>query len=515
MQLDANKEKICINQLVGQKNDILEVEGDAIVNDIKPDILNVISVNGNVSIYKREVLDEKIKLEGAVNVYVIYLADDETGSVRSLNTSVEFNKSFDFDGCRKEMDLDETLNVKNIECKVINSRKINIRAFLDLNMKLYSNDNVDIINDVNSLVDGIQCLNDTLDINSLVGSGSTRAMARDTILIDNTDNLAEILKSDITITNKDIKISYNKVLAKADIELKIMYLTEDNRIQMVQSSIPVMGFVDIQNVSDTNTCNTKYKLRNVIIKPNNSEEHSVNVEVEVEISCSVFERKQINVIQDLYSPTNTLNFTKRQVTTLVNKENLQEICTMQETVSIPEIANNKIYDVCVRPNIQRQSVTKEKVEFEGEVELEFLYEANNSSRFDSKTTKLPLNFSVNNSNIEEGMALNTNIEIKTQNFVALSDGNIETKLELLFEISISRNEKINVIDNIDLEEKKECNQYSMVIYFVKPKDTLWKIAKSFDSTIEEIARVNEIENVDSIMPGMQLFIPRYCSRKMA
>ena len=515
MQLDANKEKICINQLVGQKNDILEVEGDAIVNDIKPDILNVISVNGNVSVYKREVLDGKIKLEGAVNVYVIYLADDETGSVRSLNTSVDFNKSFDFDECRKEMDLDETLNIKNIECKVINSRKINIRAFLDLNVKLYSNDNVDIINDVNSLMDGIQCLNNTLDINSLVGSGITKAMARDTILIDNTDNLAEILKSDITITNKDIKISYNKVLAKADIDLKIMYLTEDNRIQMVQSSIPVVGFVDIQNVSDTNTCNTKYKLRNVIIKPNNMEEHSINVEIEVEISCSVYEKKQINILQDLYSPTNTLKFTKRQVTTLVNKENLQETCTIQEAISIPEIANNKIYDVCVRPNIQRQSVTNGRIEFEGEVELEFLYEANNLSRFDSKTTKLPLNFSINNANIEEEMSFNTNIEIKTQNFVVLNDGNIETKLELLFEISVSRNEKINVIDNIDIEEKKECNQYSMVIYFVKPKDTLWEIAKKFDSTVDEIAHINEIENADSIMPGMQLFIPRYCSRKMA
>lgn len=515
MQLDANKEKICINQLVGQKNDILEVEGDAIVNDIKPDILNVISVNGNVSIYKREVLDGKIKLEGAVNVYVIYLADDETGSVRSLNTSVDFAKSFDFDECRKEMDLDETLNVKNIECKVINSRKINIRAFLDLNIKLYSNDNVDIINDVNSLENGIQCLNDTLDINSLVGNGCTKALARDTILIDNTDNLAEILKSDITITNKDIKISYNKILAKADIELKIMYLTEDNRIQMVQRSIPVMGFVDIQNVSDTNTCNTKYRLRNVIIKPNNTEEHSINVEVEVEISCSVYERKQINVIQDLYSPTNTLNFTKRQVTALVSKENLQEVCSIQEAVSVPEIANNKIYDVCVKPNIQKESVTNGRIEFEGTVELEFLYEANNLSRFDSKTTNLPINFSVNNANIKEGMTLNTNIEIKTQNFVVLNDGNIETKLELLFEILVSRNEKINVIDNIDIEEKRECNQYSMVIYFVKPKDTLWEIAKKFDSTVEEIAQVNEIENVNSIMPGMQLFIPRYCCRKMA
>ena len=78
-----------------------------------------------------------------------------------------------------------------------------------------------------------------------------------------------------------------------------------------------------------------------------------------------------------------------------------------------------------------------------------------------------------------------------------------------------KNEKINVIDNIDIEEKRNCNQYSMVIYFVKPKDTLWEIAKKFDSTIEEIAKVNEIEDIDMITPGMQLFIPRYCCRQTA
>ena len=50
MQLDASKEKICINQLVGQKSDIVETEGDVIVNDVKPDILNTISVNGNACV---------------------------------------------------------------------------------------------------------------------------------------------------------------------------------------------------------------------------------------------------------------------------------------------------------------------------------------------------------------------------------------------------------------------------------------------------------------------------------
>lgn len=514
MQLDANKEKICINQLIGQKNDIIEVEGDVIVNDIKPDVLNIISLNGNVCIYKKEVMDGKIRLDGAVNVYAIYLADDETGSVRSLNTTVDFSKTMDFDECKSGMDLDEMLNIKNIECKVINSRKINIRAFLDLSVKLYSNENIEIINDVNS-IKGIQCLNSMLDVNSLVGNGSTRALAKDTIMIDNVDNLAEILRADVHITNKDIKISYNKVLAKADVQVKLMYLTEDNRVRTVESTIPVMGFIDIPNVSDTNTCDTKYQMKNLIIKPNNIEEHSIYIEAEVEISCWVYEQRQVNLIQDLYSPINNVRFNQRQVTTLVNKDRIQDVCNIQEQLSIQEIENNKIYDVCVRPIMQKVDTRNGRVTFEGEIELEFLYEANNSNRFDSKITKISFNHVINNSNINEFTSLDTNIEVNTQDFVVIGNGNIEAKIELGIQVRVSKNEKINVIDNIDVEEKAECNQYSMVIYFVKPKDTLWLIAKKFDSTIEEIAKVNEIEDIDKIMPGTQLFIPKFCNRKTA
>ena len=49
----------------------------------------------------------------------------------------------------------------------------------------------------------------------------------------------------------------------------------------------------------------------------------------------------------------------------------------------------------------------------------------------------------------------------------------------------------------------------MVIYFVKQGDTLWKIAKKFRTTVEDIARVNEIENENKISVGKQLYIPKF------
>ena len=128
--------------------------------------------------------------------------------------------------------------------------------------------------------------------------------------------------------------------------------------------------------------------------------------------------------------------------------------------------------------------------------------------FSSKIVKLPLNYTISNDNIDENSNLDTNVEIQTQDFVVLSDGMVQSRIELMFEISVSRNEKLNVIDNIEIEDKKECNGYSMVIYFVKPKDTLWKIAKSFKVSTQSIITSNNIENPDKIKIGDRLYIVR-------
>ena len=72
MLLETEKESVCINQIVGQKRDEIIVEGDVIVNDIKPDVLNVISASGIPCIYKKEVLEGKVRLDGSINTYIIY-----------------------------------------------------------------------------------------------------------------------------------------------------------------------------------------------------------------------------------------------------------------------------------------------------------------------------------------------------------------------------------------------------------------------------------------------------------
>ena len=280
MLLETEKERVCINQVVGQNIKETEVEGDVIVNDIKPDVLNIISADGIPCVYKKEIMDGKVRIDGSINTYIIYLADDENSTVRSLNTVLDFTQVINIDGCMPGMTSKENVNIKNIECRVLNGRKINVKSTLSITSKVYSNDNIEIISNVSNL-DDVQVLNNEKKVNSLIGDGNTRVYAKDTVNVDTADELAEIMKANIRVVNKDIKLSYNKVLAKADADVAILYLTEDNRIKSINTKIPVMGFIDIENISDNSICDLDYQIKNLIIKPNTGDMHSIYIEAEI------------------------------------------------------------------------------------------------------------------------------------------------------------------------------------------------------------------------------------------
>ena len=238
MVVDTIKENLCVNKLVATKKEVILVEGDMIVPDSKPDILNTICTSGVVCIYKKEVLEEKVRIDGNINTYIMYMADDSKDKVRGLTTSLDFSESIQIANCKEGMNCKLNTKLKSIEAKVINGRKVGIKAAIEIEINIYSNEEVEIVNNVQNAED-IQILKEDLKVNSLVGMGDTKIYAKDTVNIDNVDNLAEILKADVAIGEKDVKISYNKILTKSEASIKIMYLTEDNRINNITAKIPV------------------------------------------------------------------------------------------------------------------------------------------------------------------------------------------------------------------------------------------------------------------------------------
>ena len=197
MVIDTKKENLCINQIIGRKTEDVTIEGDVIIPDVKPDILSAINTNGTVCVYKKEIMDGKVRLDGSINLYIMYLPDNESECVRSINTSLDFTQIIDMEEARENMTLEDDISIKGIECKVLNGRKVSIKANLNIEIRLYSNENMEIISEIENSPD-MQILNNKLEVNSLIGSGSTKVYAKENINIDNIDEVAEIMKMDLS-----------------------------------------------------------------------------------------------------------------------------------------------------------------------------------------------------------------------------------------------------------------------------------------------------------------------------
>lgn len=505
--IEAQRENLSINKLIAEKKEIIFTEGDMIVPDSKPDILNTICTSGVVSIYKKEAQEGKVRIDGAVNTYIMYMPDGTEDTVRGLNTSIDFSANINIPNCNDGMSVISNISVKSIEAKVINGRKVGIKATLELNLKVYLNEDVEVINEIQDEND-IQILKEDLKVNSLVGQGETKIYAKDNIQIDNMDNLAEVLKAQICLVDKDIKISYNKVLAKSEAEIRIMYLTEDNRINTINYKIPVVGFIDIQNVTEENICDVEYEIRNIIIKPNSQEEHSIYVEVEIEVICYVYEEKQINLIQDMYSTTQNLNFEKKQIMTMTHKQNVTNIKQIREKVNFNDAEGLNLIDVDITPAILNENKINSKILYEAELNMRFIFQ-NSRTQIITKEAKIPFDYTIEN--LQNGESLNTNcsIEVKNQDFIIQDGGDINCNIDVQANTNMYRTANLNMIDSIEENGEREEQDYSIVIYVVRKGDTLWNIAKEFGSTVDGIARVNGIEDKNLIMSGQKLYIPKF------
>lgn len=507
MVLETMNENLCVNKLVASKKDIIMVEGDMIVPDSKPDILNTICTSGVVCVYKKEILDEKVRIDGNINTYIMYLADDTQDKVRGINTSLDFSEVIQVPNAQSGMESVIQTKLKSIECKVINGRKVGIKATLEVDIKIYEKEEVEIVNNIQN-AENIQMLKEDLRVNSLVGMGENKIYTKDNISIDNIDNLAEILKTDIAITDKDVKLSYNKILAKAEARVKIMYLTEDNRVNSLDTKIPIVGFIDIPNVTEENICDLDYEIKNMIIKPNAQEEHSIYIELEISVSATVYEEKQINLIQDLYSPSEILEFNKKKITTITNKQTRKEIKQIREKIQVEGLENRNIIDVDVCPVIERQENVGNQIIYTGSLEINFLL-SNQELQMEVRNAKVPFEYQVDGVEDAENTNSRLDIEVSNQDFLVQDGGMVTGNVDLVMNSDMYKNTNMNIMNEIQTNGEREAQDYGLILYIVKKGDTLWQIAKKYGSTIDDIVRTNGIEEPNKIVPGQKVFIPRY------
>ena len=511
MNIETINQPINMTRLVGSEKKTKVIEGDVNVPDIKPDILSLTCVENEVFITKQEISDGKVNIEGTMEVCIIYMSEDEGGSFRNLTGSFNFTESFTMDDINENSIVDLKVFKGPIECKVVNGRKVNIKSPVTLDIRVMNTSECNIAKDVVN-EKNLELQKKNINLNVLQNCKMQDIDVQETVSLDEgCKPMGEILRCSLKITNEDYKISYNKIFAKADAIVKIIYVADDETqsIESFETSIPVMGFIDYEGINDTMEVTLDYCVRSYCIKPlyQDLKSLSFSVDGKIGVRVCVYQKESTEIIDDIYCPDCNLKCEYEDISLLQNLINQVDSIEITQGLLVPELDNIKILNINAQPNINTKNVLDGKIALEGNVNFDILNYNENKKVLDDKKMELPFAQVVKVPNLQSGMNVDVEMNISNIEFAKIDSNQIQMKLDAKVTTHVNKEENINGIKNIESSEEKLPEMPSIIIYYVKAGDTLWNIAKRYRTTVKEIMTYNELKD-DKIYPNQQLIIPK-------
>ena len=505
MNIETINEKVKACKFVGHENILEIVEGDVIVPDIKPDILSLVHVDGNVFITKKEVQDGKVKIEGAVEVFALYVADDERASIKGLNALLNFSEVINVPEAKEGMITIVKERLLNMEHKILNSRKISVKSSIEMSIKVVGEEEIEVTKDIVE-PGSIQYQKEKICLSELVGASCQKVEVKENIMLtEGKPPILEILKTKLSIINCGYKISYNKILVKADLKMNVVYVADNETMSLetFNTLVPIAGFIDLTGVGENHNISIDTGLNSAYIKPFYQDLKAIglNLEAQIEICAKAYEDKALEVLSDLYNPTYELNLESQKISLKQNIASKTEELDLSQVLSIPELTNATLLDLNIIPNINEIKNNGSRVTIDGTANLELLYYDREKKKMDLKKIELPYQKSFDSSSEDFNLIVD-NLEYDLRD-----NGHLDIKLVLKIICENICPLNLNLISKIEQTENKNIPIASLVIYYVQPGDTLWKIAKRFKTTVELIKSSNNLKD-DMIYPGQQLTIPR-------
>jgi LysM repeat protein len=174
-------------------------------------------------------------------------------------------------------------------------------------------------------------------------------------------------------------------------------------------------------------------------------------------------------------------------------------------------AINNIKHVNVNPVVTDSKILEDKAVVEGVVNCCVMYSPiSEEGGVESYTEEIPFKSVVDmpGSKIDMNSEVNANVEHVSYEKTSPREVDLKVIVECNTKVfSRSTVDIVKAVEEMDISENIK-NMPSLTVYTVQQNDTLWKIAKRYSTTIEDIAKINEIQDPDSIDVGAKLLIPK-------
>ena len=406
--------------------------------------------------------------------------------------------------------VDVRIKTDYANCRAVNSRRIDVRAMMTFVFKAYNKREETLL--CNAEGAGIQTVTEENTAASLCGM-SERAFSLSEVIEIKSEKppVSQIINATACAVADEIKIINNKALIKGNCNVKIYYIGDDSlSVESVEHSMPISQIIEAEGLCEGCRPSIRLNISSCETVPKaDSSGNMCLIDLNVRISAFTvgLEEKDVSLICDAYSTEyaaenkhkniELLSFNDSFDNTFTNKVVLESIgvsvdCVMAVWGSdISYSFNSKDGKCCINGTYQANILYKDTENQTGIIRK-----------------PVDFDFSVRMHENAERIQCFGSVQIVSCSCAVTADSRLELKTELCASGIILSCGMKKYVSNIILssDDSIKNENCALTIYFCDKNETLWDIARKYNTTVDAIKTENEIEG-DFVSDNSMLLIP--------
>ncbi len=523
MAISFNEELIRVEYVIGEDIISETVTGEVTVPATKPDIERVIEVTADIMDTETEIEDGGVNITGTIETGAIYVADvpeeEPQQPVHFTEGEIVFTNFVDIPEAEPGMNVFTDINIRRVSYELLDNRTIEVTVVLTKFVKVTEYRQITVITEVTGIEEE-NIAQELLRIEDVIGENTVTTVISGRIEVPaGKPPIERILNATAEILPTTSEITEEGVIIDGRIEAGVIYVAdvpEDRPQQPVHFLEGEFAFSEALEVAGALPEYSVYTTATIKrISYDYISETEVEVDVTVEFFAKVTEPKQVNVVIDIISDQVELERELLRVEDVVGEDIVYE--TVEGRINIP----------VGKPDLERVLEASAKimeidsftesggVMIEGTIETGILY----VGIAEEGEPQQPVHFSegiINFDNFidipgtEEGMNTHTEVTVKNVSFDELNARTVEVTVVLKKFAKVTEFRQLDIVTDVIVispAADEECPP-SYVVYVVQPGDTLWKISKRYNTTVDKIIEANPDIDPNNLQIGQKICIPR-------
>ena len=518
--MELVKKHIHMNRQKGSVTSQMTLDDDINVPDTMDDVEQLILDSGEIQTEPAKNQGERVVIKGKLNFRILYRTPE--GQVQTLAGNLPFEENVNMPGLLESDYVQAGWELDDLNVGIINSRKLNVKALVTLRVQAETICDTQAAADVK--FDGnVETLKRSVTAAALAVRRKDTFRVKEVITLSgNKPDIDKLLWQDLRLFDVNTKPLDGKVHIDGELMVFAVYSGEAGQVpvQCLEETIPFSGEVEldesVEEMIPFITVRLVHKELEVNPDPD-GEMRELSVDAVMELDMKLYEEEEVEILSDLYAlDREVLPDTGEACFDQIASRNMLKN-RIQEKVELP--SGQRILQICHSDgDVKLDEVQMEDgtLSIDGVLEVRLLYlTADDSSPVGATSRMLPFHMTAEVPGITKNSIYQMEPGLEQISAVMLGGDSVEIKAAVSVDILVLNQVCEQVIldvreEPVDVEKLKKMP--GIVGYIVQPGDSLWKIARKFHTSVDEIMETNNLTD-SMIHPGDKLILVKEVKEK--